>query len=441
MTSVNCLIWNVRGLNDRARRDTVHQVVQSCGPIIVCLQETKLALISDFDVLSILGQGYSYVYLAAQETRGGILVAWRSEMISVESHRILLHSVSVKFQADGEEAWWFSGIYGPHQDADKPAFLEELREVRSYCNGPWMLAGDFNMIYSSEVKNNNNVNRAMMGCFRRFVNEMELMEIPLIGRRYTWSNERDSPTLVKLDRVLCTTDWEDIYPDCVLHSHATEMSDHCPLILGLQDGVQGKKRFHFESFWVRLPGFMETVVTSWEEPVQPMCPLQCISFKLKRLTRALQAWSAKRVGHVKTQLSQAREVLHRLEVAQDSRSLSPGEEWLRNELKKLCLRLASLERTIARLRSRVKQLKDGDANTSFFHKQAAYRKRKNYIPKILDGDHMATSQEDKHKVLFDFYEQLLGTASIRTHALDLEFCHREGLDLSELDAPIIEHEV
>jgi hypothetical protein len=86
-------------------------------------------------------------------------------------------------------------------------------------------------------------------------------------------------------------------------------------------------------------------------------------------------------------------------------------------------------------------LKDGDANTSFFHKQAAYRKRKNYIPKLLDGDHMATSQEDKHKVLFDFYEQLLGTASITTHALDLEFCHREGLDLSELDAPITEHEV
>lgn len=32
--------------------------------------------------------------------------------------------------------WWFSGIYGPHVDADKPAFLDELREVRSHCDGP-----------------------------------------------------------------------------------------------------------------------------------------------------------------------------------------------------------------------------------------------------------------------------------------------------------------
>ena len=97
-----------------------------------------------------------------------------------------------------------------------------------------MIAGDFNMIYCSEDKNNENVNRAMMGRFRRFINELELKEIFLLGRRYTWSNEWDSPTLVKLDRVLCTNDWEDIYPESILQSHASEMSDHCPLTLGLK---------------------------------------------------------------------------------------------------------------------------------------------------------------------------------------------------------------
>jgi hypothetical protein len=106
-----------------------------------------------------------------------------------------------------------------------------------------MLAGDFSMIYSSENKNNDNINRAMMGRFRRFVNDMELKVIPPLGRRYTWSNERSSPTLVKLDRVLCTGDWDDIYPDCILQSQATEISDHCTLVPGLNDGVEGKKRF------------------------------------------------------------------------------------------------------------------------------------------------------------------------------------------------------
>jgi len=133
-------------------------------------------------VLSILGQAFqSFVYLPAQETRGGILVAWRNEVFTTECHCVLRHSVSVKFRTDGENVWWFSGIYGPHLDAEKPAFLEELREVRSHCSGPWMLAGDFNMIYSAEDKNNDNVNRALMGRFHRFVNDMELKEIPLLG--------------------------------------------------------------------------------------------------------------------------------------------------------------------------------------------------------------------------------------------------------------------
>ena len=51
-------------------------------------------------------------------------------------------------------------------------------------------------------------------------------------------------------------------------------------------------------------------------------PLERISIKLKRLTRALQSWSTKKVGHIKSQLALAREVLHRLEMAQDMRQLS-----------------------------------------------------------------------------------------------------------------------
>jgi hypothetical protein len=66
------------------------------------------------------------------------------------------------------------------------------------------------------------------------------------------------------------------------------------------------------------------------------------------------------------------------------------------------LSLASFERTMARLRYRVRYLKDGDANTSFFHKHATVCKRKNFIPKLLDGDRVATSQEEKHEIMYNF---------------------------------------
>jgi len=67
-------------------------------------------------------------------------------------------------------------------------------------------------------------------------------------------------------------------------------------------------------------------------------------------------------------------VLHQLEIAQDSRGLSRLELWLKNKLKPHCLALSSLQRTIARSRSRISWLKDGDANTVLFHAHARKRK-------------------------------------------------------------------
>jgi exonuclease III len=45
MSQRNCnlLCWNVRGLNARARRDSVRSTVASSGATLVCLQETKFS--------------------------------------------------------------------------------------------------------------------------------------------------------------------------------------------------------------------------------------------------------------------------------------------------------------------------------------------------------------------------------------------------------------
>ena len=100
-----------------------------------------------------------------------------------------------------------------------------------------------------------------------------------------------------------------------------------------------------------LDGFMETVEAAWTSvPARP-CPLETLSLKLKATARRLQSWSPKSVGHLNSQLFLAKEILHQLDIAQDSRTLQPNELWLRNNLKKHSLVLASLLRTVARIRS------------------------------------------------------------------------------------------
>lgn len=151
MDSINILIWNVGGLNDRNRRDNLRKVVEVSRPSVFYLQETKLSHISERVVSSCLGIEFTqFVYLPAQQTRGGILIAWRDCSFSVDHYCVHCYSVSVLLSSKDDPAWWLIGVYGPQHEVDKVAFLEELREVCDNCPAPWMLAGDFNMIFCSE---------------------------------------------------------------------------------------------------------------------------------------------------------------------------------------------------------------------------------------------------------------------------------------------------
>ena len=213
----------------------------------------------------------NFIALPANGTRGGVLIAWKGCSCQAVASRVDTYSASVLFSEQEGCNWWFTGVYGPQEDDEKVMFLQGLRNIRALCNGAWLLGGDFNLIYQAADKNNANLDRAMMGRFRRFLDDMDLKEIPLLGRKYTWSNERRSPTLVRLDRAFCCGDWDNIFPDAVLQSTAAGVSDHCPLILGLKVSTSGKRRFHFESLWTKIPCFLDVVKLNWEAPVQSNC--------------------------------------------------------------------------------------------------------------------------------------------------------------------------
>jgi exonuclease III len=254
------LIWNVRGLNSAARQDSVRTIVDASRADIVCIQETKLSVMTNRVLLSALGSDFSEFFVVpAAGASGGILVAWRRHIRVSSTPRINNHSITIQISQSNGQDWWLTCVYGPQGNDAKIQFLQELRDIHAACPGAWMVAGDFNLIYKDEDKNNSNLNRAMMGRFRKLINDLALKELPLHGHKYTWSNQQESPTLVRLDRVSCSIDWEDIFPNCLLQSTASDDSDHCPLLLGLHDNQRGRRRFHFESFWPKLEGFHEVV--------------------------------------------------------------------------------------------------------------------------------------------------------------------------------------
>lgn len=131
----------------------------------------------------------------------------------------------------------------------------------------------------------------------------------------------------------------------------------------------------------------------------------------------------------------------RLDAAQESRPLSADETQFRKQLKGLNLGLSSLERTIARQRSRILQLSEGDANTRFFHAQAALRRRKNHIASLEQDNRVAYGHEENLEMLFNYFDDVLGTEHDRQHAIILEQLGLLPQTFPHLDDPFTEEEI
>ncbi|KAM0913456.1 hypothetical protein ACQ4PT_012157 [Festuca glaucescens] len=436
------LVWNVRGLNSLARCDSIYQVVCLSGASVVCFLETKPQVVTRDTVDRCLGREFdSFFFLPALGTRGGILLAWKSSVVSLSNPHYSNNAITARVGAHGDAGWWITGVYGPQSEVDKCLFLQENMDIRDLHPGPWAVAGDFNLIVDAADKNNTNLNRRMMGKFRRLLTEMELKELYLNGRRYTWSNERERATLERLDRVFSTVDWEVMFPFSFLSAMGSSTSDHCPLLLNLAIDLRVGRRFRFEAFWPKADGFLETVERAWSEGPVVVNPFKRLAAKLAATAKALTSWSDRFIGNNKRQILLANELILRLDVAMESRQLSVEERAFRRLLKRKLLGLASLERTIARQRSRITWLAEGDACTKFFHLHANHRRRKNFIAQLSVDGTLVAEQDKKAEAVDSFYGDLLGAAPERDFSLDLGFLGVQTHDLSELDRTFTEEEI
>ncbi|XP_071679528.1 uncharacterized protein [Lolium perenne] len=418
------------------------EVIRWRTPLPRASAETKVAEVDEFYIAQCLGPSFDgFVFLPADETRGGVVMAWDTSMIQINHVSFDTFAITGEVTARDDSKWWLTIVYGPQAAEEKVMFLEELSERRSLCPGPWVVAGDFNMILNASEKNNENLDRGMMQRFRAFVHEHELKDLYMQGRAFTWSNERERATLTRIDRVLVSVDWDLQHFDSVLQGLSSSVSDHAPLHLALNAAFRPKRRFKFENFWLKLEGFDEAVRNAWVCDPDIVDPFRKLDALFGNAAEYLQSWGQKRVGNIKLNIAIANTLILRLDVAQERRVLAPREIWLRRMLKQAVLGLASLERTMARQRSRIRWLKDGDANTAFFHAVANGRRVKNHIAAVKVGDELVTDQGLKVVAFTEAYSQLLGQVQTREHSINLDELDIPTAELQDLDVMFTEEEV
>ncbi|PNT71000.1 hypothetical protein BRADI_2g21165v3 [Brachypodium distachyon] len=94
--NLNILSWNVRGLNDPSRKDAVHATIADTPCHVACLQETKMAAISQSDAACIGGFRLAKhaPHLPAEGTRGDILLLWDENSVALSDVSFGTYSAS-----------------------------------------------------------------------------------------------------------------------------------------------------------------------------------------------------------------------------------------------------------------------------------------------------------------------------------------------------------
>jgi exonuclease III len=304
------LDWNVRGLNNPGRRQVLKEMVADQQCRIVCIQETKVHNMDSTFIQSCLGHRFvdSYASQPANGTRGGLLLALSKDLYSILQVDVRRFSVTVQVKRtkDKHRVDINRGLRTAKRQDRIPARAQAAEA--SGKSAVWLLLGNFNLIYRSCDKSNTRINRRLMQSFRAMLNELEMKDFHLHGRRFTWSSGTANPTQTKIDHVFSTRDWRELSHGAPhLQALGSSMSDHCPLLLTCSHALRKYRGFRFEAYWLKFSDFNEQVINSWSRSVNSGNKARALHIKLARLAKDLKHWNKTRIAALKKESADAQQ--------------------------------------------------------------------------------------------------------------------------------------
>jgi hypothetical protein len=282
----------VRGLNSEERQREIRSKIEESQCAFICLQETKCEYIDHKLLRKFCPKCFdNFAYSPSVGASGGILVVWNSSIFSDSLHEIqrcgiVLNMVSVH----NGESWNLVSVYGPCQGALRDQFVQWLYNLDIPQNSNWLLLGDFNFIRSFDNRNKPGGDVNDMLIFNDIIGHLGLLELPLKGRKYTWSNMQKQPLLEQLDWFFTSANWISVYPNSVVLPLAHTKSDYIPCVVNIDTTIPKARIFRFENFWVDQPGFIDCVKKSWSVDSRKNHYSAIIADKFKCLRYVLKKW-------------------------------------------------------------------------------------------------------------------------------------------------------
>lgn len=188
-------------------------------------------------------------------------------MVSITSYSS--NHIDAQMTVAGHPSQWrFTGFYGHPERHRRKDSWNLLEDLSPQSNQPWLLMGDFNDIRHPEEKRGRVPHpRWLMEGFNRVIEKCGLRDLDIEGYKFTWERGRGTPNWVeeKLDRILASTDWLEMFDNAKGEAAETPVSDHLPIILWpiLTEKTRRIRRFRFENLWLKERNCRAIVADCW----------------------------------------------------------------------------------------------------------------------------------------------------------------------------------
>lgn len=140
---MNILNWNIRGMNQAKKRRALNSIILQHHIDIITIQETKKEDFTNRSLKQISSIFYTWIWLPSNGTAGGILMGLSSFKFEVISTSIGDYTV-ILLTKETNFLWGITTTYAPIRGSQQRVCWREIRSIRLWWKGPWVLCGYFN---------------------------------------------------------------------------------------------------------------------------------------------------------------------------------------------------------------------------------------------------------------------------------------------------------
>ncbi|KAL7169037.1 hypothetical protein ACSBR2_034129 [Camellia fascicularis] len=288
----------------------------------------------------------------SERSVGGLLCIWRPQVFELKDCSSSKHFIILS----GTSAQAFDcvivNIYAPNEVLKRKKLWDSLVNLQPHFPNPWCVGGDFNEIkFLPERKGCSRRERRMKN-FNEFVDQMELYDLPMLGRQFTWCNASEGDRWSRIDRFLLDSLWLEKFPFNQWGLPRT-ISDHSPILLKENNRDWGPKSFKFINAWTSHPTFSAEIKYIWEVTQVTGWAGYRLMRKLSFLRNHLRVWNREVFGNIDTKLKTAEQELHEWDLKAESRPLDELEITRRREIRCQVWKLSSNNERLWHQKSRM----------------------------------------------------------------------------------------